>query len=179
MDYQAIIDYWFDEIEAPQWWRQDPELDRQIRDRFGAVHAQAARCELYAWRTAALGRLAEIIVLDQFSRNIYRNDARAFACDPLALALAQEAVAADLPQTLAPARRAFFYLPFMHSESRVIHEVAVELFAQSGLESNLAVEYKHQAIIERFGRYPHRNAALGRVSRDEEVEFLKTPGSSF
>lgn len=143
------------------------------------MHAQATHCELYAWRESPLGRLTEIIVLDQFSRNIHRNMAQAFTADALALALAQEAISARAPAALAPAQRAFLYLPFMHSESLAIHQIATQLFSEPGLESNLDFEHKHKAIIERFGRYPHRNAALGRVSSDEEAEFLRTPGSSF
>jgi len=179
MHYQLVIDFWFDEIDPKQWWRQDDEFDRRIRERFGVLHAQASKCELFAWRTSALGRLAEIIVLDQFSRNMFRNTAQAFAFDPLALALAQEAITAHAPEALEPAKRAFLYMPFMHSESLLIHEIAARLFAEEGMDSNLDFELRHKVIIERFGRYPHRNAVLGRESSDEEIEFLKTPGSSF
>lgn len=177
--YRTIIDFWFGEVEPRQWWLKSAEFDRTIRERFGAVHAQAARCELYGWRAEAVGRLAEIIVLDQFSRNIYRDSPLAFAFDPLALALAQEAVAADAADMLEPAQQAFLFMPFMHSESLAIHERAVELFSDYGLESNLEFENRHKAIIERFGRYPHRNALLGRASSEEEIAFLQTPGSSF
>lgn len=179
MDYQNIIDFWFLETEPAQWWRQSDEFDRQIRERFGAVLAQAAQCELYAWRAAAPGRLAEIIVLDQFSRTIHRATAQAFACDSLALGLAQEAIAAHVDDALEPAQKAFLYMPFMHSESPEMHAMAVSLFAQDGLDSYLQFELRHKAIIDRFGRYPHRNALLGRASSAEEIEFLKTPGSSF
>ena len=179
MDYQQIIDFWFLEIEPAQWWRQNDEFDRRIRERCGAVLAQAEKCELHAWRTAALGRLAEIIVLDQFSRTIHRATAQAFASDSLALALAQEAIAAHVGDALEPAKKAFLYMPFMHSESPEIHAIAVTLFDQVGLESYLQFEFRHKAIIDRFGRYPHRNALLGRVSSEEEIKFLKTPGSSF
>lgn len=179
MGHQQIIDFWFVETDPKQWWRQDDAFDRQITERFGDTHAQAVQCELYAWRRQPLGRLAEIIVLDQFSRNIYRGTARAFAADPQALALAQEAVAAKAAAVLAPHHRAFLYMPYMHSESRRIHEIAVELFSEKGLEPNLDFEFRHKAIIDRFGRYPHRNAILGRTSSEEEIEFLKTPGSSF
>jgi len=179
MNYQHIIDFWFVETDPSQWWRKDDDFDRQILERFGAVYARASKCELYVWRTTPLGRLAEIIVLDQFSRNIFRNTAQPFATDSLALALAQEAIAAQASVALEPKKRAFLYLPFMHSESREIHEIAVKLFAEDGLESNLDFEYRHKAIIDRFGRYPHRNALLGRASSEEEVDFLKTPGSSF
>jgi len=179
MDYQDVIDYWFVEIDPKLWWGQSTALDRQIAERFGAVHAQAARCELYGWRATPLGRLAEIVVLDQFSRNIYRGQAQAFASDALALALAQEAIAAHADAALEPAKRPFLYMPFMHSESRAIHRIAVNLFGAEGMTANLDFEHRHKAIIDRFGRYPHRNAALGRISSDEEIEFLKTPGSSF
>jgi uncharacterized protein (DUF924 family) len=177
--HQRIIDFWFVEIEPKQWWGQDREFDQRIAERFGAVHAQALQCELYAWRRHPLGRLAEIIVLDQFSRNLHRGTARAFAADALALALAQEAVAAQVAAALEPPQRAFLYMPYMHSESRRIHELAVGLFSEDGLESNLDFEFRHKAIIDRFGRYPHRNSILGRRSSEEEREFLKTPGSSF
>lgn len=118
-------------------------------------------------------------MLDQFSRNVYRNEAKAFANDALALALAQEAVAHCLDSQLPVQQRAFMYLPYMHSESLAIHNVALQLFDQPGLEGNLDFEIKHRDIIERFGRYPHRNEMLGRESSAEEIEFLKQPGSSF
>lgn len=143
------------------------------------MHAQAVQCELFGWRAHPFGRLAEIIVLDQFSRNIYRGTARAFEADSLALALAQEAVATAVAAVLGPDHRSFLYMPYMHSESRRIHEIAVGLFSEAGLEPSLKSEIRHKAIIDRFGRYPHRNAILGRVSSQEELEFLKAPGSSF
>ena len=178
-DAQAVLDFWFEELTPAQWFKKDAELDRTISQRFGALHAQAAQCECYAWRQTAEGRLAEIIVLDQFSRNIHRDDARAFATDTLALALAQEAVAAGSDAELTSEQRAFLYMPYMHSESAAIHELAMQLFDQPGLENNLDFEVRHKAIIDRFGRYPHRNALLGRASTDEELAFLKEPGSSF
>lgn len=179
MNYQHILDFWFLETEPAQWWRQSDEFDRRIGERFGAVLAQAAQCELYAWRASAQGRLAEIIVLDQFSRTIHRATVQAFVNDSLALALAQEAISAHADDALEPAEKAFLYMPFMHSESPEIHAVAVNLFDQVSLESYLQFELRHKAIIDRFGRYPHRNALLGRASSEEEIEFLKTPGSSF
>ncbi|AJY51051.1 DUF924 family protein [Halomonas sp. KO116] len=178
-DAQAVLDFWFDALTPAQWFKKDLEMDRKILARFGEVHAQAARCECYPWRQTAEGRLAEIIVLDQFSRNIYRDDARAFATDTLALALAQEAVAAGADAELSSQQRAFLYMPYMHSESTAIHEVAMQLFDQPGLANNYDFEVRHKAIIDRFGRYPHRNALLGRGSTDEELAFLKQPGSSF
>ncbi|OAZ96027.1 DUF924 family protein [Halomonas sp. G11] len=178
-DAQAVLDFWFEALTPAQWFKKDPEMDQAIRERFGSLHAQAAQCECYAWRETPQGRLAEIIVLDQFSRNIYRDDARAFATDTLALALAQEAVAAGAAASLSSEQRAFLYMPYMHSESVAIHERAMELFNQPGLEKNFDFEVRHKAIIDRFGRYPHRNALLGRISTDEELAFLKQPGSSF
>jgi uncharacterized protein (DUF924 family) len=179
MDAQTVLDFWFKEATPAQWWKVDPGFDRLIAERFGALHSRAAQCELFAWRATPAGRLAEIIVLDQFPRNMFRGTARAFAADPLALALAQASVAAGADQALPPPQRAFLYLPYMHSESRAIHAVALALFAAPGLESNLDFEHRHKAIIDRFGRYPHRNIALGRDSTVEELEFLKTPGASF
>ena len=140
---------------------------------------RAARCELWAWRGTPEGRLAEVLVLDQFSRNAWRDTARAFAQDPLALALAQEAVAGGHDLALPPPRRAFLYMPYMHSESLAVHEEALRLFGQPELAFNLDFERRHQAIVARFGRYPHRNAVLGRASTAEELDFLAQPGSSF
>ena len=134
---------------------------------------------MWHWRTDGPGRLAEIVVLDQFSRNIHRDTPQAFAQDAQALALAQELVASGLDATLPVAQRAFAYLPYMHSESLRIHEQALRLYAQPGLENSLAFELRHQAIIARFGRYPHRNAILGRACTPEEEAFLRQAGSSF
>jgi uncharacterized protein (DUF924 family) len=175
----TVLHFWFEEIEPKLWWVKSPEFDRLIASRFGALHAAAARCELFEWRASAAGRLAEIIVLDQFSRNLHRDSPLAFACDPLALALAQEAVAAGAPAQVEASRRVFFYMPYMHSESPAIHAVAVELFEDPAARDNLDYEHRHKAIVDRFGRYPHRNAVLGRASTAEEIEFLKTPGSAF
>lgn len=177
--FNDVLKFWFEEISPAQWWAKDPLFDEQIRTRFAALHAQAAQCELYPWRDTAHGRLAEIIVLDQFSRNMFRDTPQAFAQDALALALAQEAIAAGAADLLTPIERSFLYLPFMHSESLQIHEVAVQLYTENGLQNNLDFEFKHKAIIEQFGRYPHRNAILGRVSTPEEIEFLKQPNSGF
>ena len=118
-------------------------------------------------------------MLDQFSRNMYRDQPQAFACDALALALAQTAVATQADRHLEMRQRAFIYMPYMHSESPLIHSEAQALFSQTGLESSLASEHQHKTIIDRFGRYPHRNAILGRASTAEELEFLASPGSSF
>ena len=179
MHAQDILQFWFVELNATQRFTKDSALDSLIRERFGQTVVAAARGELFDWRTTPQGRLAEIIVLDQFSRNVYRDTPRAFAHDAMALVLAQELVAGGHDRALPPAQRAFAYMPYMHSESRLVHTQAVQLFAQPGLEGNLAFALQHQAIIERFGRYPHRNAVLGRASSDEELAFLREPGSAF
>ena len=171
--------FWFEETDPSKWWEKDPAFDQLIIDRFAGIHARAARCELYPWRQDARGRLAEVIVLDQFSRNMFRDSALSFAYDPLALALAQEAIAVGADIALTPLERSFLYLPFMHSESLLIHEVAMTLYEKNGIQSNLDFEIRHKRIIERFGRYPHRNAILGRKSSKEELEFLQQPGSDF
>jgi uncharacterized protein (DUF924 family) len=178
-DFAPVLRFWFDEIKPAQWWSADPQFDLTVRNRFAQLHQAATRGELSAWRTHAGGRLAEVIVLDQFSRNMYRGTALAFAADPIALVLAQEAIAGGHDQSLAPDQRLFLYMPFMHSESALVHASAVPLFEALGLASNLAFELRHKAIIDRFGRYPHRNAALGRASTDEELRFLQEPGSHF
>jgi uncharacterized protein (DUF924 family) len=179
MKYSDIIDFWFEELTPEQWFKKDPDLDAKICERFSSIHAQAAMVELADWRATPHGALAEIIILDQFSRNIYRDDAMAFASDPLALALAQTAVKLEQDNALRNSQKAFLYMPYMHSESARIHLEAVELFKAAELEQNLKFELMHKEIIDRFGRYPHRNQILGRQSTPEEVEFLKTPGSSF
>lgn len=179
MQPHDVVAFWFEELTPDQWWKKDPGLDRQIEQRFSDLLTRAAACELSAWRDNAVGRLAEVIVLDQFSRNIHRDQAASFAQDPLALALAQEAVRAGVDRELNASQKAFLYMPYMHSESAYIHEQAVELYSQPGLEFNLDFEHKHKRIIDRFGRYPHRNTILGRTSTDQERAFLKQPDSSF
>ena len=176
---KEVIDFWFEEIQPKQRFKKDPEFDELIRSRFRTLHRKASRGLLYAWRDHPLDALAEIIVLDQFSRNMYRDSRRAFAQDVLALVLAQEAVRRKLDAELETRYKAFLYMPFMHSESAEIHEIALFLFDQPGLEDNYNFEVKHKEIIDRFGRYPHRNEILRRKSTAEEIEFLKQPGSGF
>jgi len=158
---------------------KDPEFDSIVVSRYSEVYEKAIRCELVAWRETAEGRLAEVIVLDQFSRNMFRDAAQAFAYDGLALCLAQEAVSQGVDKKLSDKQRPFLYLPFMHSESLAIHDTALQLYTDNGSEGELNFEIKHRDIIERFGRYPHRNEILGRSSTPEEIEFLTRPGSSF
>jgi len=175
-----VLKFWFEDLKPSEWFNSNPDLDDTIRDKFQNLLERAAACELHGWRTNAEGALAEIIILDQFSRNIYRNTPKAFAQDGIALALAQEAVSKGFDKELEHRKRSFMYTPFMHSESSVIHERAMELYQSSpGLETELGFEVKHKVIIDRFGRYPHRNKVLGRESTAEEEEFLKGPDSSF
>ena len=176
---QPILHFWFKKLTPKQHFVKDAALDETIRAWFGDTLEAAARCELFAWRATAAGKLAEIIVLDQFSRNVYRDTPRAFAQDALALALAQQLVTSGQDRSLPEAQRVFAYMPYMHSESALVHTQAVELFTQLGNARNLDFEMRHKAIIDRFGRYPHRNAILGRASSAEELAFLSEPGSSF
>ncbi len=179
MNPQTVLDFWFTELTPKQHFAKDAALDEAIRTRFGATLEAAARCELFAWRTTPEGRLAEVLVIDQFSRNVYRDTPRAFAQDALALALAQELVASGQDRSLPLAQRSFAYMPYMHSESALVHQHAVGLFSQPGLEAILRFELRHKDTIDRFGRYPHRNAILGRESTLEELTFLSEPGSGF
>lgn len=176
---ETVLCFWFDELGPDDWFARDDALDRRIAARFGDVHARAAQCECDGWRTTPRGRLAEIIVLDQFSRNIFRGHPEAFANDAVALALAQEAVARGADADLTPPERAFLYMPYMHSESPVIHDRALRLFDQAGLERELRYERDHKAIIDRFGRYPHRNPILGRDPTPAESAFLEQHGMGF
>ena len=179
MNYHEVIDFWFKDIEPASWWVKDVEFDRAMINKFQLCHQAAVKCELSHWRKTAHGRLAEIIVLDQFSRNMYRDTAQSFSYDALALALAQEAIASGADKELTAIQRSFLYMPFMHSESLLLHEDAVKLYQANGIANNLEFELKHKVIIERFGRYPHRNIILNRQSTPEELTFLSQPNSSF
>ena len=147
MDKAKVLDFWFDELSAEDWYKKNLDLDIKIKDRFLDTYKQAIRGELFSWRKTVEGRLAEILVLDQFSRNIFRNKAQAFQYDDLALVLSQEASVLDEAQSLPIVQRAFLYMPYMHSESLLIHGEAVRLFSQPGLENNLKFELAHKKII--------------------------------
>ena len=179
MTYQAILDFWFKEVTPERWWVKDTHFDSEIVNKFRVIHQSASQGELAHWRATPQGRLAEIIVLDQFSRNMYRDTPKAFAFDTIALILAQEAISKAADKRLSPIERSFLYMPFMHSESLAIHKDAVLLYQANGIANNLDFEIKHKEIIERFGRYPHRNTILNRTSTTEEIEFLTQPNSSF
>ena len=179
MTHEEVLNFWFEETTPSQWWVKDHHFDEVITTRFQALHGAAARCELSHWRKTAKGRLAEIIILDQFSRNMFRDTPQAFAVDSMALALAQEAIYIKADEELSAIEKCFLYMPFMHSESLAIHQQAVVLFTQNGIESNVKFELQHKEIIEKFGRYPHRNAILQRTSTPQELAFLTQPNSSF
>ena len=165
-----VLKFWFSTLQPSDWYRKSDDLDARVRERFEALYHQVVAGEKEHWRHSAEGRLAEIIVLDQFSRNMFRGTPASFAADPLALALSQEAVRNGDDRKLDNTKRVFVYMPYMHSESAKVHEKALELFADT---SNLKYEIKHKAIIDRFGRYPHRNEVLGRESTPEEIEWMK------
>lgn len=175
---QKILDFWFG-LKPAQWFKKDNNLDDEIRSQFYDTWHQATAAELSDWRETTGGRLAEIIVLDQFSRNLFRGHATAFAQDGMALILSQEALRhcdyLELPKDYAK----FLIMPFMHSESKAIQAQSVKLFKDLGDVSSLDYAEQHKAIIDEFGRYPHRNKVLGRESTVEEKAFLKQPGSSF
>jgi uncharacterized protein (DUF924 family) len=179
VNYEDVLSFWFGEVDQSKWWVKDVSFDRLIEEKFSDLHEQANKCELFEWRNSAKGRLAEIIVLDQFSRNIFRDTPKAFSYDQLALALSQEAISLDKHHELNEIERSFIYMPYMHSESLIIHDVGLELYRNNGIQSNLNFEIRHRDIIVKFGRYPHRNVILNRTSTFEELEFLKQPGSAF
>jgi uncharacterized protein (DUF924 family) len=179
MSHQEIITFWFQELSPKEQFSGGQEVDTLIKERFFDIHKSAVRDELSPWRETAEGSLAEVIILDQFSRNIYRGQAEAFAADSKALALAQEAIAKGFDQELPPEKRLFLYMPFMHSESKTVHAMALELFARLGNESSLQFEKIHKDIIDRFGRYPHRNEQLGRETTKEEQIYLQEESESF
>lgn len=179
MVYDDILNFWFKEIEQSAWWKKDDAFDQLIIDRFSYIHHKAVQGELFEWRLSPKGSLAEVIILDQFSRNMFRDTAQAFAYDGMALILSQEAISAEFDRELSAIENSFLFMPFMHSESAIIHELAVALYTKNGIQNNLDFELKHKAIIQRFGRFPHRNEILGRESTAEEIAFLKEPDSSF
>lgn len=197
-DIDSVLRFWFGNAErdadvfreaAGRWFKKDEAFDAEIRRQFGDLHAKAAAGKLGEWAESPRGRLALIIVLDQFSRNLYRNDPRAFSCDDRALGLAREGIEAGDDTQLRVVERSFFYMPFMHSENLQDQERCIELFenllseapedCRASIQNNVKYARAHRDIVARFGRFPHRNAALGRQSTAEETEFLQQPGSSF
>jgi len=184
-DFIEVLDFWFGapgsrERGRPRkaWFRTSEPFDAEIRRRFLDTWEQAARGELERWQATPLASLALVVTLDQFPRNMFRGTARAFASDSLAFAVARETIAREFDRLLSPVERSFVYLPFEHAEDLAAQRRSLALFHALDGEQ---VEYarRHYEIIARYGRFPHRNAILGRPSTAEEIEFLKQPGSSF
>jgi uncharacterized protein (DUF924 family) len=176
---EDVLDFWFVDHGSEDWFGGKADFDDRLAALFTVTHARVAAGEAWQWRSSVAGRLAEIIVLDQFSRQLYRRRPEAFAQDAMALALAQEAVAGGFDQQLEQQRRMFLYMPYMHSESLVIHEEAVRLFTDLGDKEVLDYEIAHRVCLERFGRYPRRNEALGRQSTAEELEYIASGEGMF
>ena len=188
---QAVLDFWFAAQGEPEhgavrelWFRKSEATDRQIAERFGPLIEQALRGELEAWAADPHSALAQIVLLDQFTRNTFRDTPRAFAGDKRALAAAMAMVGSRQDEKLLPVQRVFVYLPFEHAEGIVMQEEALRLFTRlvaeaPGLQNMLDYAQRHHDVVQRFGRFPHRNEILGRQSTAEEVEFLRQPGSRF
>jgi uncharacterized protein (DUF924 family) len=193
-----VLDFWFGELDgdgfatqetAKRWFTKDAEFDREIGERFGALIEAVADGEREGWLGSSRGVIAYVIVLDQLTRNVYRGTAQMYAADDRAVAAARSAIEAGLDRELPVAHRTFLYMPLMHSETREAQRHCVERFeslvdeleggAKKRVAQNLEYAVAHQRIVDRFGRFPHRNEILGRESTEEERAFLKEPGSSF
>jgi uncharacterized protein (DUF924 family) len=192
MNPQEVLDFWFgapgsESAGQPhrEWFIKSEAFDEQIRQRFGSAIEQAIAGGLREWdNEGPQGVLARILVLDQFTRNAWRNTPRSFAGDALALSAARELVDSGAHKELAPWQRSFAYMPFEHAEDAFMQERAVELFSvlaaeHPGFDESLDYAHRHRGVIARFGRFPHRNAILGRASTPGEIEFLRQPGSRF
>ncbi|HEY2189921.1 MAG TPA: DUF924 family protein [Caldimonas sp.] len=190
-DADAVLEFWFGAPGSAEhggarkaWFKKDDAFDAEIRDRFGALIERALRGELEDWTNGAPSALAQVLLLDQFTRNAFRDSPRAFAGDSRALAAASGMVGLRQDEELATFMRGFVYLPYEHAEGLAMQDEAIRLLtrlaaADPEQQSMLDYAYRHRAIIERFGRFPHRNAILGRLSTAEEIAFLKQPGSGF
>lgn len=190
-DADAVLDFWFGAPGSSEfgsarkaWFSKDAAFDAAIRDRFGALIERALRGELEAWSEAPRSALAQILLLDQFTRNAFRGTARSFAGDARALAAASRMVGSRQDEALAPFMRGFVYLPFEHAERPAMQDEAIRLFTKLVNEAPehadmLDYAHRHRDVIERFGRFPHRNESLGRQSTAEEIAFIEQPGSGF
>lgn len=191
MTPENVLDYWLsprdhvgkDHPKNKLWWGKDPAIDAEIRERFGPALAAARAGELEHWKQTPEGTLAFIIVCDQMSRNMHRDTAEMYAADDLAVAAARQLFDSSDHEALRPLERQFAAMPFMHSEDPAVHEMAAPVFERiaedMGAPAIADYAVRHREIVDRFGRYPHRNAILGRQSTDEELAFLEQPGSSF
>ena len=190
-DAQAVLDHWFGAPGSPEhgatrelWFRKSEATDRDIAQRFGPLVERALRGELSGWSAQPQSALAQIVLLDQYTRNTLRDTPRAFAGDARALAAAMAMVGARQDEALLPVQRAFVYLPFEHAEGMAMQDESLRLFTRLALDapqtqSMLDYAHRHRDVVLRFGRFPHRNAILGRQSTAEEIAFLREPGSSF
>ena len=176
--FQDIIDFWFVEHGPKDWFAFNAEFDALIASRFGQIHAQAMVGELFEWRVHPMGRVAEIIILDQFTRQLYRKTPKAFSADATALVLAQEVVLGNYDKDLTLQEKSFAYMPFMHSESIVMHDYALPLFKGISEETFQFAE-QHRKLIAEYGRYPYRNATLGRSNTTVEALYLSQKNPSF
>lgn len=179
MSYSKVIEFWFETLTPKDWWKKSDELDEAISSKFKELHGNIVKGDKANWRKTDDGRLAEIIVLDQFSRNMFRGQPGSFAYDTLALDLTRQAVKAGSAGRIDKGRVSFLLMPYMHSESLADHDEGLPLFEKYCESGTVDFEQRHRAIIKIFGRYPHRNQILGRTSSAEEKAFLEQPGSSF
>ena len=176
---ESVLEFWFTKLKPQDWFVKSEALDLEMRDRFLDLHLALSSRAPEAWREIPEARLALIIVLDQFPRNMFRDSPHAFATDGLALAEARVAVATGADKQVDDERRAFFYMPFEHSEAIEDQARAVALFTALGNEMYLDYAHRHHAVIEKYGRFPHRNRLLGRKNTTEEDAYLAEPGAGF
>jgi uncharacterized protein (DUF924 family) len=176
-----ILQFWFEDIEHSSWFRKDVEFDRELKQLFGGLLTQAKNNEMDDWATTSRGRLALIIVLDQFSRNIYRDSAVAFEADPKALQLTTDGIQQGLDQDLTLEQRSFFYLPLRHAEDLAMQELGLEKTRELNAAGYGSDKYalNHLELIQRFGRFPHRNHLLGRENTSEEERYLSEGNAGF
>ncbi|MEP1443050.1 MAG: DUF924 family protein [Hyphomicrobiales bacterium] len=175
---KEVISFWFEEISPRQQFVKDPKFDDEIKHRFGPLHARLT-VDVSDFTSTSLGALAAILVFDQFSRNMFRGSAQAFETDPLALSIAKELIATGADKTMPTNYRVFVYMPFMHAETLEDQEQSVVLFNQLGVASNINYAIKHHDVVKKYGRFPHRNGTLDRLSTEAEVAFINTPGTAF
>ena len=179
VEKEEILNFWFKECKPEQWFKKNEDFDQMIENRFSIAIDDAIKGKMNSWEENETGCLALIILLDQFTRNIFRDTPRAFAGDKKAIALSQLCCDKDYLTNPNVQRRQFMLMPMMHSENLAVQDAALPLFKKYASEKDFEYAEKHRVIIARFGRFPHRNVILGRKSTNEEVEFLKRPGSSF
>jgi len=175
---EDVIAFWFEEISPKQQFVKDVQFDVEIKRRFGPLHARLKQ-DVTSFTNTPQGSLAAILVFDQFSRNMFRGSGQAFETDPVALSIAKDLIEKGLDKNMPDNYRVFVYMPFMHAETLEDQEHSVAYFTELGIKSNIEYAIKHLDVIKTFGRFPHRNKALDRVSTEEEVVYINTPGTAF